>query len=415
MEGKHHRKDGSTFPVEVNIGAFEEGGRRLHVALARDITERKRMEDSLRKARDELELRVQERTAELSRANARLQEQMKEIARLKGELERENVYLQEEIKIQHNFEEIVGRGPILQKVLEDIQTVAPTDATVLVTGETGTGKELVVRALHNLSARKKKPLVKVNCAALPASLVESELFGHEKGAFTGALALKIGRFELANGGTIFLDEIGDLPLELQAKLLRVLQEGELERVGGTKTLRVHVRVIAATNRDLEKAVSEQTFRADLYYRLNVFPITMPALRERIDDIPMLAAHFALKYGRKLGKPACEISRDSMAALKSYPWPGNVRELENVIERAMIVSRSEMLELRNWLAASAAQAPNSPSAFATLDDAQRKHILSALERTGWQVGGDRGAAKLLGMKPSTLQARMKKLGIERQRP
>jgi transcriptional regulator with GAF, ATPase, and Fis domain len=291
-----------------------------------------------------------------------------------------------------------------------VRKVAETDSTVLVTGETGTGKELVVRAVHDLSRRKGKILVKVNCAALPAGVIESELFGHERGAFTGALTRKVGRFELANGGTLFLDEVGDLPLELQAKLLRVLQEGEFERVGGTQTLKVNVRLVAATNRDLERAVAEGRFRADLFYRLNVFPIHIPPLRERPEDIPSLIRHFVMLYaakiGRKIGVPSSEV----MNRLRSYHWPGNVRELQNTIERGVILATNGRLELGDFGATPAVQEPTRTSRV--LEDVEREHILAVLEETGWRVAGQRGAAKVLGLKRTTLDARMRKLGISR---
>ena len=333
-----------------------------------------------------------------------------EISSLKSRLEQENIYLQEEIQTQHDFGEIVGESAPMVKLIEAIETVAVTDTTVLICGETGTGKEVVARALHNASPQKDKPLVKVNCAALPATLIESELFGHEKGAFTGAIARKIGRFELADGGTIFLDEIGDLPLELQAKLLRVLQEEEFERVGGSKTIKVNVRVIAATNHDLNQAMEEERFRADLYYRLAVFPIELPPLRERRNDIPLLANSFARSFGKKLGRPIETIPHEAMSRLMAYSWPGNIRELKNVIERAAILTRGTELTLDDWWSKPATS--SGPSPTLTLDALQRKHILSVLEVTGWQVSGERGAAKLLSIKPTTLVARMKKLGIER---
>jgi formate hydrogenlyase transcriptional activator len=335
-----------------------------------------------------------------------------EISRLRSQLEEENRYLQEEIKSVHNFEEIVGQSPPIKRVFRAIETVAPVGTTVLILGETGTGKELVARALHNLSSRKSKALVKVNCAALPAGLIESELFGHEKGAFTGAIARKIGRFELAHGGTLFLDEIGDLPLELQPKLLRVVQEGEFERVGASDTTTVDVRVIAATNRDLETAVREGRFRSDLYYRLNVFPIRLPPLRERKDDIPLLVRYLALRYGRQLGKRIPQISQETMQALQAYTWPGNVRELENVIERAMLLSEGAELDLSGSLTPTGSRLGGREPGIRTLDDIQREYILTALERTAWRVSGERGAAEFLGMKPTTLEARMKKLGIKR---
>jgi len=334
-----------------------------------------------------------------------------EIAGLKARLEQEKIYLQEEIKAEHNFGNIVGQSSTISRVLKGVETVAPTDATVLLLGETGTGKELIARALHDLSLRKDRALVRVNCAALPAGLIESELFGHEKGAFTGALARKIGRFELADGGSIFLDEIGDLSPDLQAKLLRVLQEGEFERVGSTSTLKVDVRVIAATHRDLEKASQEGTFRPDLYYRLSVFPISIPPLRERKEDIPLLVKHFVMKYNGKLGKRVETIAEKTMNALHDYSWPGNVRELENVIERAVIVSMGSQLELGEWLPKPGIT--EMGARILMLEELEREHIIKTLELTGWRVSGERGAAKLLGLKPTTLDARMKKLGITRK--
>jgi len=334
-----------------------------------------------------------------------------EIAQLKAQLEEENLYLQEEIKAEHNFGNIVGQSPAIGRALKAVETVAPTDATVLLLGETGTGKELIARALHDFSPRKDRALVRVNCAALPAGLIESELFGHEKGAFTGALARKIGRFELADGGTIFLDEIGDLPPDLQAKLLRVLQEGEFERVGSTSTLKVDARVIAATHRDLEKASQDGTFRPDLYYRLSVFPISIPPLRERKEDIPLLVKHFVMKYNGKIGKRVETIPEKTMNALLDYSWPGNVRELENVIERAVIISTGSQLALGESLPK--ASVTQTGARMPRLEELDRDHIIKALELTAWRVSGERGAAKLLGLKPTTLDARMKKLGIRRK--
>ena len=324
---------------------------------------------------------------------------------------RYNSVLQEEdIRTRRGFDGIVGQCRVTREVLKAIEAVAPTDATVLLTGETGTGKELFARATHSLSARKSKPLVTVNCAALPAGLIESELFGHERGAFTGALSRKIGRFELAHRGTIFLDEIGELPLELQTKLLRVLQEGEFERVGGSQTIKADVRVIAATNREMPKAIEEGKFREDLYYRLSVFPVEIPPLRERREDIPALVSYFVSKYGRKLGRTPTSISQPTNKALMTYRWPGNVRELENVIERAVILSRAGRLELEGWPPKSVATSVSGGTA--TLAEHERKHISSVLERTGWRVSGEKGAAKILDINPSTLVARMKKLGIVR---
>ena len=328
----------------------------------------------------------------------------------KARLEAQNVYLQEEIKGSHNFEELIGGSTSLKKVLKNVGRVAPTDSTVLITGETGTGKELIARAIHSLSPRKNKPLVKVNCAAIPAGLIESELFGHEKGAFTGALTKKIGRFEVADKGTIFLDEIGELPLDLQSKLLRVLQEGEFERVGGIQTFKVNVRVIAATNRDLEQQSKTGHYRPDLYYRLNVFPIHLPALREREGDIPLLVQYFVRKFTANFGKKIDRISERMMAALQRYHWPGNIRELEHVIERAVILSEGSELEPIDWLSQHNGKAGAAKTQ--TLEEMERQHIVDVLEQTNWRVSGEKGAAKILGLNPTTLEARMKKLGIQR---
>ena len=328
----------------------------------------------------------------------------------KARLEAQAVYLQEEIKGTHNFEELIGSSSSLKKVLKNVERVAPTDSTVLITGETGTGKELIARAIHNLSPRKNKPLVKVNCAAIPAGLIESELFGHEKGAFTGALTKKMGRFEVADKGTIFLDEIGELPLDLQSKLLRVLQEGEFERVGGTQTFKVSVRVIAATNRDLEQLSKTGQYRPDLYYRLNVFPIHLPALREREGDIPLLVQYFVRKFAANLGKKIDRIPERMITALQRYPWPGNIRELEHVIERAVILSEGPELEPIDWLSPSDNKVESAKTL--TLKEMERQHIRDILEQTSWRVSGEQGAAKILGLNPTTLEARMKKLGIAR---
>ena len=369
----------------------------------------RRLQTQLQEANDHLEQRVAERTAELSQANASLKEVLEEVEKLKNQLQAENLYLQEELKLNHNFEEIIGGSGALKKVLRKVERVATTDATVLILGETGTGKELIARAIHNLSTRSARPLVKVNCASLPTELIESELFGHEKGAFTGAIARRAGRFELADGGTVFLDEIGDLPLKLQAKLLRVLQEGEFERLGSSRTLKVDVRMIAATNRDLSKAINEGTFREDLYYRLNVFPVTLPSLRERPDDVPLLVRHFVAKYSKKMGRPIDTIPQPVMDTLERYAWPGNVRELENIIERAVILADEATLQLDDTLEADTAL----PTArTGTLEDVERTHILQILEETNWRIRGKRGAAEILDINPSTLRSRMQKLGIER---
>ncbi|MCI0691830.1 sigma 54-interacting transcriptional regulator [candidate division KSB1 bacterium] len=347
---------------------------------------------------------------ERKRAEEALQTALREVEELKNRLQAENIYLQEEIKTAHNFEEIVGASSAIKKVFQNIEKVAATDSTVLVTGETGTGKELVARALHTSSRRKDSVLIKVNCAALPVGLIESELFGHEKGAFTGATVRKKGRFELADGGTIFLDEVGDLPLETQVKLLRVLQEQEFERVGGAQTLKVNVRVIAATNRNLEDAVKHGTFRVDLFYRLNIFPIHLPALHERREDIPILAKHFVGKFARRMGKRVEHIAPDAMERLMRYHWPGNVREMANLLERAVILCDGSELQAEHI--GITPQPLTSETEISTLEETERLHILKALKETNGVVGGQNGAAKLLGLNRTTLLARMKKLGIEK---
>ena len=336
-----------------------------------------------------------------------------EISSLKDKLAKEKLYLEEEIQTAYNFEEIVGDSRVLKLLLKEIQTVASTDSTVLVLGETGSGKELVARALHNSSGRRERTFVKLNCAAIPTGLLESELFGHEKGAFTGAIATKLGRFELADRGTIFLDEVGEIPLELQVKLLRVLQEQEFERLGSTRTVHVNVRVIAATNRDLGRMVEEQEFRSDLYYRLKVFPITVPPLRDRPEDIPLLVRHFAQKFAQRMKKRIETIPSEAMKALQTYHWPGNVRELENFIERAVILTQGQDLFV------SLAELKRTPShttnsGITTLEQAEREHILKALRESEWIIGGPAGAAARLGMKRTTLQSKMQKLNISRPR-
>jgi len=335
-----------------------------------------------------------------------------EQARLKAQ----NLYLQEEIKSVHNFEEIVGRSPSLLAVLAKVDRVARTDATVLITGESGTGKELIARAIHSRSRRSEKPLIKVNCAALPTGLIESELFGHEKGAFSGALSRRLGRFELANGGTIFLDEVGEMPPDAQVKLLRVLQEHEFERIGGNETIRTDVRLIAATNRDLLRAVQEGTFREDLFYRLNVFPVELPPLRERSGDIPLLVRFFVEKYAVQVDRHVETIAAETLERLVAYRWPGNVRELQNLVERALILSTDPELRIEpEILGAAASPASPTPSAATKdLQTLQREHILAALNRSGWVIEGDRGAAKQLGLHPNTLRSRIKKLGLKRDR-
>nr|NIT61711.1 AAA domain-containing protein [Fodinibius sp.]NIV16324.1 AAA domain-containing protein [Fodinibius sp.]NIY30291.1 AAA domain-containing protein [Fodinibius sp.] len=297
-------------------------------------------------------------------------------------------------------------------LLRSVEQVASTDATVLILGESGTGKELLARAIHNISPRGERPLVKVNCAALPSNLIESELFGHEKGAFTGALSRKVGRFELADGGTVFLDEIGDLPLELQTKLLRVLQEGEFERLGNSKTTKVDVRILAATNRNLEGEVENGNFREDLFYRLNVFPVKIPPLRERKEDVSLLVKHFIQKYARKIGREVNAVPRHVLETLQQYHWPGNVRELENVIERAIIISQGNKLLLGDWMPQNH-NPSNGQAHFHTLEECEKHHIVEALEKTGWRVSGDKGAARILGLHPKTLESRMRRLNIKRK--
>jgi formate hydrogenlyase transcriptional activator len=348
-----------------------------------------------------------------------------EIASLKARLEKENVYLQEEIRTEHNFEEIVGDSPALLALLRRVDQVAPTDSSVLIYGETGTGKELIARAIHDRSNRKNRPLVKVNCSAISAGLVESELFGHAKGAFTGAFERRIGRFELADGGTIFLDEVGELPLDTQVKLLRVLQEREFEPVGSNRSVHVDVRIICATNRKLEECISAGTFRSDLYYRLNVFPLEVPPLRERPSDIEQLAKFFISRYSRNLGKRITGISEAATQTLLSYSWPGNIRELQNVIERALIVATGPILDLEHGLTSiPASSVPEQPleldevipnadeSSLKTLQEVEREHILAVLQQTHGVIEGSNGAAKTLGMHPNTLRHRMEKLGIKR---
>jgi formate hydrogenlyase transcriptional activator len=352
----------------------------------------------------------------------------KKIAELKEKLTQEKLYLEDEIRTELNFEEIVGKSAVLRRILQQVATVAPTESTVLIYGETGTGKELIARAIHNLSSRQSNSFVKLNCAAIPMGLLESELFGHERGAFTGAIAQRIGRFELANRGTVFLDEVGEIPLELQPKLLRVLQEREFERLGSTRTLTTDARLIAATNRDLASMVEEQKFRSDLFYRLNVFPVRVPSLRERPEDIPLLVRHFAEQCARRMNKKIETISSETLKQMRQYHWPGNIRELQNVIERAVILSVGPVLhvplsEIQSRPALSALNGNGSPDKKPgspagkdirnVLEQTERKHILSVLSETNWVVAGPNGAATRLGMKRSTLQLRMRKLGLTRE--
>jgi formate hydrogenlyase transcriptional activator len=341
-----------------------------------------------------------------------------EIGELKNKLAEEKLYLEDEIRTEFNFDEIVGQSAALRNILQQIETVAATDSTVLILGETGTGKELIARAIHNLSSRRDRTFVKLNCSAIPAGLLESELFGHERGAFTGAIAQRIGRFELADRGTLFLDEVGDIPGELQPKLLRVLQEQEFERLGSTRTIQTNARLVAATNRNLSELVASREFRSDLYYRLNVFPIIAPPLRERIEDIPLLVRYFAQKLSRRMNKRIETIPNDAMDAMMRYWWPGNIRELENFVERAVILSKGTTLEAPVWELARESAPPalatrSEPATLpTTMEDAEREHILAALRDTNWTIAGPAGAAARLGMKRTTLQSRMKKLRIVR---
>jgi len=335
-----------------------------------------------------------------------------EIHTLKDRLTEEKLYLEEEIRVEHGFDDIIGDSRALKQILGQVEIVAPTDATVLILGETGTGKELIARAIHRLSGRHARTFVKLNCAAIPTGLLESELFGHERGAFTGAIAQKVGRFELAHGGTIFLDEVGEIPLELQSKLLRVLQEQEFERLGSTRTIRVDIRLVAATNRDLAKLVEEGRFRGDLYYRLNVFPLNLPALRDRREDIPMLVRYFAQHYAARMKKTIESIPAPTLEALSRYHWPGNIRELENLVERAVILTPGTQLQVP--LQELKIEARQAPAPGATLQDAERDQILRTLRDTRWVIGGPDGAAARLGLKRTTLTSKIKKLGLSRPR-
>ena len=368
------RKDGSEFPVDIMLAPVEDIERKTVLSVVRDLSEQRRAQEMLERK------------------------------------EREKQYLEEEVNLDYNFEQIIGENVGLKRVLKQVETVAATDVTVLVLGETGTGKDLIARAIHQLSSRRGRTLVKLNCAAIPTGLLESELFGHEKGAFTGAISQKIGRLELAHQGTLFLDEIGDLPPELQPKLLRALQEKEFERVGGTRTIPVDVRLVAATNRNLEKMVAEREFRSDLYYRLRVFPITIPPLRERREDIPLLVRFFVSKHARTLDKKIETIPADVMSALTKWDWPGNIRELENFIERAVILSKGPALRVPLAELANPREVP--AETHATLDASQREHILRVLREAKGVIAGPTGAAAKLGLKRTTLNSKMKKLGIER---
>ena len=386
----------------------------------------KSLNEELRNAHDTLELTVHERTGELTRANAQLLQEIverkgaeeslqaafAEIKLLKERLQAENVYLQQEVAREYNFGEIIGQSIAIAHVFSRIEQVAPQDATVLLLGETGTGKGVVARAIHSSSARKDRTMVTVNCTAMPANLIESELFGREKGAFTGANARQIGRFELADHGTIFLDEIGEMPLELQSKLLRVIQDGEFERLGSPRSIKVNVRIIAASNRNLEEEIKSGRFREDLFYRLNVFLITIPPLRQRKEDIPLLVNHFVAKFNKKTGKKIVTVSKETLSALQEYHWPGNVRELESVVERAVITSQGTALQVLDRFDTFPRTGDVSGEEVKALAELEQDHILQVLRKTDWRIEGHNGAAILLGLNPSTLRARMRKYGIRR---
>lgn len=370
------RDDGESFSLEGSLSRVLANGQAHYTIILRDIEERKKAEAE------------------------------------RHQLQGLNRYLQAELQAASEVDELVGSSQAMRAVMQSVRQVAPTDATVLITGETGTGKELIACAVHKLSGRRDTLMVKLNCAAIPAGVMESELFGHEKGAFTGAVTRKPGRFELAHGGTLFLDEIGELSVDLQTKLLRVLQEGEFERVGGTRSLKVDVRIIAATNRDLAKSVRDGQFRADLFYRVNVFPIELPPLRQRKDDITALAQHFIQKYATRYGKPVPKVGRWIMDTLAAYDWPGNIRELQHVIERSIILTQGAELAFQDSFQHPDLALPSTDSSIATLDEMERDHIRKALQKTSWRVSGKGGAAELLGLKPTTLESRMKRLGINR---
>lgn len=422
VDGNYHHILARGVPVK------DESGTTIYLAgINLDISRIKEIEDKLRHAHDELESRVNERTYELNKLNVQLTQEIEErkkseesllvacaeIKQMKDRLKAENTYLQQEVSWEYNFGEIIGQSSAISHVFLRVEQVAPMNATVLLLGETGTGKGVVARAIHSRSTRKDRPMITVNCTSLPANLIESELFGRERGAFTGANERQLGRFELANGGTIFLDEIGEMPLELQCKLLRVIQDGEFERLGSPRTIKTDVRIIAASNRNLEDEIKNGRFREDLFYRLNVFPITIPALRQREGDIPLLINHFVDKFNRKNGKKIETVTKDTLDVLQSYHWPGNVRELESVIERAVITSQGSVLHVLDRF--DTFRKPEEPAEKSGMGlvDIERDHIVQVLHKTGWRIEGGKGAAVLLGMNPSTLRARMRKYGIHRK--
>ncbi len=422
-------KNGTVIHVQlqsVTMDAIESKNGYILTSIV-DDTVRKQLGEELQNAHDKLEVTVHERTGELTRANLQLTLEIEErkraekslqgtyaeIKRLKDRLQAENIYLQQEVAQQYNFGEIIGQSDAITYVFSQVDQVAAMNATVLLLGETGTGKGVVARAIHSNSTRKGRPLITVDCTTLPANLVESELFGRERGAFTGSDARQIGRFELADGGTIFLDEISEMPLELQSKLLRVIQDGEFERLGSPRTIKTDVRIIAATNRNLEEDVKNGKFREDLFYRLNVFPITLPPLRQRKDDIPLLINHFVTKFNNKIGKKIETVSKDTMNSLQEYHWPGNVRELESVIERAIIISQGAALQVLDRFDTFQKAEEPAGQDVKPLVELEHDHILQVLQKTYWRIEGENGAAALLGLNPSTLRGRMRKYGIIRQ--
>ena len=422
------RSDGAKFFARLRSSAKDpiEGTYGVIRSMIVDVTKEIQLKTALQNAHDQLEQKVQERTSELLLANKRLvleigvrkdteeslRMALKEIKLLQDRLLAENIYLQQEAARKFHFGEIIGHSSAISQVFDKVEQIAPLNTTVLLQGETGTGKGVVARAIHARSSRKDRPMVTINCTALPANLIESELFGREKGAFTGASARQMGRFELADGGTIFLDEIGEMPMELQCKLLRVIQDSEFERLGSPRTIKVDVRIIAASNRKLEEEVKKGSFRQDLYYRLNVFPITIPPLRDRKDDIRLLVNFFVAKFNKKIGKKIETVPKEALEALENYDWPGNVRELESVIERATIVSKGSSLQILDQFNTSPKTSEASGADLKGLADLERAHILQVLQKTNWRVEGVNGAAAILDINPSTLRARMRKFGINR---
>jgi formate hydrogenlyase transcriptional activator len=422
------RKDGAVFYAQLQSAANEimDGKSGYIRTTILEITERKRAEEVLEKAYGELDLKVRERTGELTKANEQLSQEIEERKgteeslrsayaenkQLKDRFQAENIYLHKVIDREYNFGEIIGRSNALEYVFFKVEQVAPQDATVLLLGETGTGKGLVARSIHSKSSRKDRPMITVNCSALPANLIESELFGREKGAFTGSHDRQMGRFELADNSTLFLDEIGEMPIDLQTKLLRVIQDGEFERLGSPKTIKVNVRIIASTNRTLEEEIRKGRFREDLFYRLNVFPITIPPLRQRKEDIPLLVDYFVAKFNKKTGKKIETMSKDTLNVLQEYDWPGNVRELESIIERAVITSQGTGLQILDRFENSLKTGELEAQDGKALVDIERDYIFQALKKTGWRIEGKKGAAAMLGLNPSTLRGRMRKDGIRR---